>query len=231
MRKRFSLVVLMALVLLVAIPKVVLADDGASPEPFKPITLLLEIADLHFTNKSNETIVINYVDKDGNEKLSYTWKAGENGTFPIWNFSAPLIARDQDGNIVKVYIPTGEKNQSFVINQALVDWAKTVKIASYPSLKSLSSDFSRVNVVFVNKSTIPLNAYWMDFEGKEKAAEPAVLEAGKNFPANSGFMHAWRFRDQFGNVIMEYINSEAAKQTVTITNEMVIASYQALLAK
>jgi hypothetical protein len=228
LKRKFGLVLLLTLLLLVAMPKNVFADNGVTPLPLKPISLLLEISDLHFSNNSKETIVFNSVDFNSKEKLSYTWRAGEKGTYPIWNFSAPLIAHDQDGNIIKVFIPTDQSNQSVVITQSMVDWAKTAKIMSFPLLKSIDTRTS-IGFNFVNKSLIPLDLYWIDWDGKEEKF--GILEPGKILGGTTGFFHAWRLRDQNGNIILEYIMTEATKQTVTITNGMVAASLGARLAE
>jgi hypothetical protein len=189
---------------------------------------------ISLVNNSKETLKFSFIDPAGAENELITLAAGKKEVMGAFYFSDVIVVRESLGNIVKVYIATNDLKQSVTASQEMVDWAKKAAITTFPVLKSLRSNsdtdkIPAVRINFDNKSIIALDLYWMDLEGKEVkygSIEPGKLNGGPTF-----ITHAWRLRDQFGNIILEYITTNTAKQTVTITNEVIIASYQSTMTK
>jgi hypothetical protein len=187
--------------------------------------------EISLINNSKESLKYSIVDVAENEMEIVTLGPGKKAVYGIFYFSYMITVRDSTGNIVNVDILTADTKQTISVSQKMVDWAKIAKNTTYPFLRSFDTGI-QAGLTIANKSIIPLNIFWIDPDGKEQVIEGFdSVAAGKTVSITSGPTHPWRLRDQFGNIILEYIMTEAAKQTVTITNDVIIASYQSTMTK
>jgi len=172
---------------------------------------------LDFVNKSAQASDYYWVDFDGKEQKYGTIEASASVVQDTY-FTHPWIVRGQFGHIVLIYIPTETAKQTITISVDAVALAQKYALTSYPQLKSLHFD-TEIMINFENGSSVPLDYYWVDYDGREQ--KYGTIEAGATIIQPTYFTHPWIGRDQSGNIVLIYIPTDAPQQTVTISADAV----------
>jgi hypothetical protein len=79
-----------------------------------------------------------------------------------------------------------------------------------------------VTLVFKNNAKSPVDVYWMDFEGKEQ--KYLSIAPGKSAEQGTYSTHAWRLRDLAGDIVMDYVATDEARQTIEISADLLLRS-------
>ena len=98
---------------------------------------------------------------------------------------------------------------------ATVAPAATETLAATETPRLRSGDGSEpVTLTFTNRSNETLTLYWVDFEGSEQPFGELALAA--TLEQETTGTHAWRLRDEAGNVIAEFAATEEKEQVIEI---------------
>ncbi len=203
-----------------AIPPTATITPTSTPKPPPTLVSVLGNKEVLLTvrNQSAEVLKFIWVDYDGKE-VSYGDIPANGSVEQNTFFTHPWILRNADGQIVTVYVATDADKQTLTVSADTVKAAHQAALTDYPYLRSLNSD-KAIALTFVNNSTVPLNIFWVNFDGREEVIPGAeTVAAGGSTGVSSFFTHPWRLRNSAGKIVYEYIATDADEQTVTITDE------------
>ena len=143
--------------------------------------------------------------------------------YPVYNsnYTGVLLARDEEDNIVMVYVINAAENQKIIIPQNALDMAKREQMKGYPGLKSYPGGIPVEDFEVINNSSQTLNLYRMGSDGLTQLVQSIGSQQPPYTVQTVRYGEVFTLSDQNGRVVSIYTASDAKDQTFPVDDTII----------
>lgn len=179
----------------------------------------MSIGNITFTNRSTEQLELSWRDFSGKESVLGSLPPGQSEVWGPCYYLGVIVVRDQQGNIVLLYINNGNSNQVVEITPSAVAVAKSNALTTYPGLRSIPGGSQVANFNVFNKSSATMTLNWIDYDGVPRTI--GLLTPGQSTLVMFVYFGGTFTLANQNGIVEVFVASGASGQDFVVTDQLV----------